>query len=321
MKNWAEEFGLINLTRLKQSDHEVSRRVADGVLRKLTAEVVMDAELYEQLPPWDRAAARAFAVGLTVDKAVVSGQAAARLWGLHTLTIEDSVSCYLPDGRTPSSPKQWPPGVVYRYGHMDPKDVHEYHGIRVASFTRFFLDIAHYEGVHAAVVVVDSARRQFPELTEEFLLDRLKAFPRYRGLTNLRRAIELSIPNSDSAQETRARIILHEAQLPGINSVQPQVRFHRGTTGRFHMVDFLINGWIIVEIDGRSKYNTGSPEELETALMAERDREKFLTNHGYMVLRIDPKQLDAPPGAECEFLRILRRALEQEPPTHLQQAA
>lgn len=87
------------------------------------------------------------------------------------------------------------------------------------------------------------------------------------------------------------------------------------------MVDFLINGWIIVEIDGRSKYNTGSPEELESALMAERDREKFLTNHGYMVLRIDPKQLDAPPGAECEFIRILRCALEQQPPAHLQQAA
>src|SRR5699024_2962505 len=51
------------------------------------------------------------------------------------------------------------------------------------------------------------------------------------------------------------------------------------------------------------------------------DREKFLTNHGYMVLRIDPKQLDAPPGAECEFIRILRRALEQQPPAHLQQAA
>lgn len=93
MKNWAEEFGLINLTRLKQSDHEVSRRVADGVLRKLTAEVVMDAELYEQLPPWDRAAARAFAVGLTVDKAVVSGQAAARLWGLHALSPAVGIAC------------------------------------------------------------------------------------------------------------------------------------------------------------------------------------------------------------------------------------
>ncbi|NLZ58586.1 MAG: hypothetical protein GX898_09880, partial [Corynebacterium sp.] len=70
------------------------------------------------------------------------------------------------------------------------------------------LDIAHYEGLHAAVVVIDSARRKYPELTEGELHRRLGAYQRYRGLRVLRRAIELSVPNSDSAQETRARLIL-----------------------------------------------------------------------------------------------------------------
>lgn len=312
MKNWGSEFGLINLTRLRQTDHEVFKQLDEGSLLRLTAEVAIDASKYQQLPPWDRATARAFAVGLTVDKAVIGGQAAARLWGLHTLTIEKSVACYLPDMGTPCSPKLWPEGVVYRYGRLDLKDIHEFHGIRVASFTRFFLDIAHYDGLHAAVVVLDSARRRWPEVTKDFLYKELKGYPRYRGLTVLKQAIELSVHNSDSAQETRARLILHEANLPEITSIRPQVRFNRGKSGRYYVVDFLINDRVIVEIDGRSKYKTDTPDQLETALLAERDREKLFTNHGYTVLRIEPKQLDAVAGAECEFLQLVRAVLHKE---------
>ncbi len=254
MRNWGQEFGLINLTRLKQSDYELNDRLLDGTLFKLTAEIAVDCAVYRGLPPWDKAAARAFAVGMTMDKAVVGGQAAARLWELATLRVEKQVVCHLPDGGIPSSPKTWPEGVIYRYGRLDTGDIREYHGIRVTSLMRLLLDIAHYEGLHAAVVVIDSARRKYPELTEGELHRRLGAYRRYRGLRVLRRAIELSVPNSDSAQETRARLILHEANLPGIRSIQPQVRFNRDRGGRFYVVDFLINGWIIVEIDGRSKY-------------------------------------------------------------------
>ena len=318
MKNWGQEFGLINLTRLKQNDHELNDRLRDGTLRKLTAEIAIDSTFYGELPPWDKAAARAFAVGMTMDKAVVGGQAAARLWELATLEVEKHVACYLPSGGTPSSPRTWPEGVIYRYGHLDPKDIREYHGIRVASLMRLLLDVAHYDGLHAAVVVIDSARRRYPELTRAELYRRLEGYRRYRGMRVLRQAIGRSVPNSDSAQETRARLILQEADLPGITSIQPQVRFNRDVNGRFYLVDFLINGWIIVEVDGRSKYNAGSPKELESALIAERDREKFFTNHGYVVLRIEPKQLN---GQEPELLRLLTDVLASGPPTHFRKAA
>lgn len=321
MRNWGQEFGLINLTRLKQSDHVFNARLRDGTLHKLTAEVAMDSAAYRDLAPWDRAAARAFAVGMTMDKAVVGGQAAARLWSLDTLEVEKYVACYLPGGGTPSSPRTWPKGVLYRYGRLDPGDIREHHGIRVVSLMRLLLDIAHYDGLHATVVVIDSARRTYPELTQGELRTRLDGYRRYRGMRVLRQAIDLSISNSDSAQETRARLILHEAKLPEITSIQPQVRFDRDRSGRFYLVDFLINGWIIVEIDGRSKYKTNTLDKLDSLLLAERDREKFFTNHGYIVLRIEPKQLDAAHGEECEFIRILRRVLEQGPPAHLRQVA
>ncbi|GAB3594330.1 hypothetical protein CFAEC_11675 [Corynebacterium faecale] len=312
MKNWGKEYGLINLTHLSYSDRHIHDQLVDGSLIRLTAEVVMSGATYRRLPPWERAAAKAFAVGMTVDKAVVGGQAAARLWGLQTLTIENAVACYLPGKKVPKSPRQWPEGVVYRYGYLSARDIREFHGIRVTGLISTVLDIARNDGLHAAVVVIDSARRQWESVTPEYLHRELEALQRRRGVPVFREAIELSVPNSDSAQETRARLILHEANLPEITSIRPQVRFNRGKSGRYYVVDFLINDRVIVEIDGRSKYKTDTPDQLETALLAERDREKLFTNHGYTVLRIEPKQLDAVAGAECEFLQLVRAVLHKE---------
>ena len=74
MKNWQEEFQLVNLTKLLHSDTETSAAISNGQMIKLTHEVAINAEKYRSLPAWDKAAARAFAVGMTVDKAVVAGQ-------------------------------------------------------------------------------------------------------------------------------------------------------------------------------------------------------------------------------------------------------
>lgn len=317
MKNWQEEFQLVNLTKLLHSDTETSAAISNGQMIKLTHEVAINAEKYRSLPAWDKAAARAFAVGMTVDKAVVAGQSAARLWGYQTLTVEKTVLCLLPERLRSKSSKHWPSGMRYKDRYLSSRDIREVHGIRVTGAFRTFLDIALDDGVVAAVVTIDSARRQNPSLTREKLMCSAESFPRHRGVKAYRQAIELSIPNSDSAQETRARLILREAKLPEIQSVQVQARFDQ-SHNKYFLVDFLINECIIVEIDGRSKYD--SPE-LNEVLMAERDREKFFLNQGYAVLRIDPKQLDPDQNGECEFIGILKNTLQKTPPEHLKQAA
>lgn len=317
MKNWQEEFQLVNLTKLLHSDTETSAAISNGQMIKLTHEVAINAEKYRSLPAWDKAAARAFAVGMTVDKAVVAGQSAARLWGYQTLTVEKTVLCLLPERLRSKSSKHWPSGMRYKDRYLSSRDIREVHGIRVTGAFRTFLDIALDDGVVAAVVTIDSARRQNPSLTREKLIHSAESFPRHRGVKAYRQAIEMSIPNSDSAQETRARLILREAKLPEIQSVKVQARFDQ-SHNKYFLVDFLINEWIIVEIDGRSKYD--SPE-LNEVLMAERDREKFFLNQGYAVLRIDPKQLDLNQDGECEFIGILKNTLQKTPPEHLKQTA
>lgn len=160
MKNWQEEFQLVNLTKLLHSDTETSAAISNGQMIKLTHEVAINAEKYRSLPAWDKAAARAFAVGMTVDKAVVAGQSAARLWGYQTLTVEKTVLCLLPERLRSKSSKHWPSGMRYKDRYLSSRDIREVHGIRVTGAFRTFLDIALDDGVVAAVVTIDSARRQ-----------------------------------------------------------------------------------------------------------------------------------------------------------------
>lgn len=81
MKDWAGHFGLVELR--KTSGHGACEN--PNGYAYLTAEVAMPLERYVALPPWEQATARAAAVALTLDTAVVAGTAAARLWGIDVL--------------------------------------------------------------------------------------------------------------------------------------------------------------------------------------------------------------------------------------------
>lgn len=303
MEDWKQKFGLIGLRHLALKDQP------QGNVYYLTAEVVIDAETYQNLPPWDKAAARACAVGMTVDVAVISGQAAARLRGLQVLEIESHVVCYLPGAKVPSSKKKWTKGVVYRSGYLRESDIETFQGMRITSLICTFLDIARYDGLDAAVVVIDSARRRWPELTKERLLEEANPFRGRAGLKVLKSAIALSVHCSDSAQETKARLLIQKARIPEIKRLLLQAPFDRPEIGTFYLVDILINNKIIVEIDGRVKYQRNSAARTEEVIIAEREREKYLSNLGYIVLRITPKQLEERTG-ESEFIRLLRQHLE-----------
>ncbi len=159
MKNWPDHFCLIQLRRLTLKDQDVLAKVADGTLRKLTKEIAMDARAFADLPPWDKATARAAAVGLTADTAVVAGPAAARLWGIDVLGHDDTTELLLPGSARPGSKKGWPPGVVYRSGFLHPDDIHSEHGRRVTRLIRTLADIARHHTLEQTVVAVDSARR------------------------------------------------------------------------------------------------------------------------------------------------------------------
>ena len=56
-------------------------------------------------------------------------------------------------------------------------------------------------------------------------------------------------------------------------------------------MDLLINGWLIVEIDGDVKYDGETYGRTDDVIRAERSREKALQNTGRVVVRVsDPRE-------------------------------
>ncbi|MDO5670319.1 MAG: hypothetical protein Q4G50_09965 [Corynebacterium sp.] len=96
------------------------------------------------------------------------------------------------------------------------------------------------------------------------------------------------------------------------------MEFVDSITGKHYFVDILINGWLVLEIDGKSKYNGEYGEDPEKVILDEREREKALQNLGTTVLRTGKKDMDDNPDGPCVMLQTVQRALHNfDPPKSL----
>lgn len=310
MRNWGKTFGLVELRKTPITDTTTAQQLADGRLIALTDEIAIPREIHTALEPWTLAAARGFAVGLTCDRAVVSGQAAARLLGLETLDIEEKVDLQLPGVNKPHGPGTWPGNVRYRSTRLPDGQIERHHGIRVTSLVRTLFDIPRFHGTRHGVIAMDSALRQTPWLTKDVLRQRLAAYPPFPGVRSVRRAIDMSTGSSGSAQETIARLILLEADLPQITSIEYQVPVRYDNGRRTFYVDILLNGWLIIEIDGANKYTGHYGDKTDEVLREERIRENILKNEGRHVLRFSPPDLKQDHNGDCAMLRAVVDTLD-----------
>lgn len=304
MKNWGKEFELVQVRKLPAADHQFWGNA--GHHTYLTAEVAVRTEKYRQLPPWEQATARAAAVGLTADTAVVAGKSAARLLEISVLDWEPVVELMYADGKQAGSR---PPGIKFRYSYLAESDVHTMHGIRLTGILRTLRDITCYHGILEGIVAIDSARRMWPALTKESLTNQLTTGPAYRGIGNVRQAIDSSVPNSGSALESKARWLLIIGEIPGVETIETQVRFHYDDQGGYFEVDILINGWLILEIDGAVKYDGSTYGRTDQVIRDERRREKELQNLGMVVTRVSNEHLQVRPDGRCGMYDLVENAL------------
>ncbi len=140
--------------------------------------------------------------------AAFSGQTAAWLHGLD-LPPCDPVEVTIPEacgipGRA---------GMVVRRAELAYQDIVERHGMRATSSVRTLADLSHRLPLIEAVVAMDMALHR-----EAVALGQLQAYlgahPRRKGVARLRRVLELAEPASESAMETRLRLLLVLAGLP-----------------------------------------------------------------------------------------------------------
>lgn len=286
------------------TDDLLTRSLADGTLTKLTPEIAVDAAWYEALAPWDRAQTRAIAHGLSADRAVIVASSAARIHKLPVLGAGQTVELCYPNGHAPNY-RTLPRGVYYRRSTLPTTDILELDGYRVTTIARTLMDVARFHGLTAGVVAMDYVMREHNR-DHDWLYQHLTEGRRYPRLNLVRQAISLSDARSESPLESQARIQLWEA---GIDDVVPQATIT--LDGTEYRLDFLVNGWIDVEIDGESKYHGAYGLDPGEAIRAERRREKLIQNAGIRVLRFGAADLRRNGDGPSRFTSDIRRVIEQ----------
>lgn len=120
--------------------------------------------------------------------------------------------------------------------------------------------------------------------------------------TRLLRRLKLVDPFAESAAETAVRVTLYQL---GITNIESQKRVVVGGKERFGDL-YLPEYNTIIEIDGNEKYTSTD------AYAAEKDREVLLTAEGFIVVRVNSKELRLP-----DFARILAAKLHVPMPRKL----
>lgn len=154
-------------------------------------------------------------------------------------------------------------------------------------------------GIEQGVVSADSALRS-AKVTKDELAAAVGSVENWPAAHKARSMLALVCAVRESVGETRCGIAL---ELAGIH-VTPQVEIRDSFGTLVARVDFLVDGTkVVVEFDGRVKFESGDPQ----VLWAEKKREDRLRRLGYTVVRIVWADLETP-GAVAAKVRAAVRA-------------
>ena len=265
-----------------------------GELVELSPRFALPRDLYMALEAYEKKWITVAAVAAGAPRAVLCGRSAARLLGMWVIPSKDEkVELMLPSGALPPKSK-WPPGVVYYRDGRLADTFAEVHGIRMTTYIRTALDIAARHGFLEGLVAVDWLLGQRLATWNELQAE-IRRMRGRKGVGTVRQVVRYAIDCSESPYESYARGLLIEAGL----AVRAQVWI-----GKFR-VDLLV-GRVIVEVDGREKYDGVTYRPVDETLRAERARENQLQDIGYLVRRVSPQELWRDPQG---FVERIRRAL------------
>lgn len=212
--------------------------------------------------------------------AVVAGRSAA--WLLGTTEAADASTPV--EVLVPRQHRFGPvTGLRIRQGVVDPDDVAVLHGLRHTTALRTAADVARWEPLPEAVVLVDLLLRR-DLVDRDGLRTRVALLGPGPGTRRAVQAVELADPRAESPQESRTRVLLVRAGFP----VVPQFEV-RDDEGRWvARVDLALPELrIAVEYDG-AWHGSG------TQLGKDRRRLNRLTQAGWLVLHLTAADLHRP---------------------------
>lgn len=291
------------LTESGVDERVLTAGVRSGVLLRLRRGAYVRASEWNSLAPWQRDQLRIDAHhASTGGHFLYSHSSSARLHGCRVWNAGPLVHVITSYANANTSS-----GADVRT-HRLPVDASEItmiqtadgREIRVTSLERTVLDCARVLSLAQAAVIGDSALRTGADLGR--LRQQLEASPLKRGRRRAERLLEALDTRSESAGETRTRLLLRSF---GMNAFEPQ--YEIPTSSGLFRADFADPASrAVVEFDGRGKYGDYKPAD--QVLLAERRRENALSEDGWVFLRLEWHQLDNPAEVRRRVLATLARA-------------
>jgi very-short-patch-repair endonuclease len=284
------------------------RAVADGLLtrrmlvgptwRRLLPDVYIHADAYQadDHRMWCDAVALRLPAG-----AAIGGLSAAYLHGVDLLPRDSPVSVTLP-GTARVRPH---PRVAVTYADLPTDDVTRFAALPLTTGVRTAFDLGRRLPRTEALVALDALLHR-KVVRPATLAGYLDGHPRWPGLTQLRELLAVAEPRTESAMETRLRLILLDAGLPPLTA-QHAVRTANGRhLGR---VDLAYPDWrIAIEYEGDHHRERPHFRRDITRLNA-------LRAHGWLVLRFTADEVSQHPGQVVTHVTAVIRERRQHRPT------
>lgn len=260
-------------------------------MRQLTASVYVEKAQWDALPGYEQEFLRCCAASRQSRKAILVGFSAARMCDVWVHSdVKPGVQVALPSGKPPSAKAQ-SPGIEYRRMAVPAEDVVERAGIR---FTNAVRSAGERSGIIAFESLLAGCSDAEADLVRQECTALMRRMKGTKGIGKARAALAKATNRSESAYETLLRLILQEHDIT----------CHAQVSIGPYRVDLLV-GDVIIEIDGRVKY-AKLPEEV---VLKQLEREDWLREQGFKVLRIRTSEIDR---NEVAVVRRVLDKLEEE---------
>ncbi len=276
----------------------------------LTPTIAIPRNIFYELKPWERFEARVLAAGIATRKAVLSGFAAAAAMGIPYLSPtkhQFKVELTLPGTTCPSAKQRWASNYRYLYTQLPQDHISSSSGLRTTTIERTYLDILILYGPTPALAFIEAAMNKY-RISTDAMIERVRSLGTNKGIKWAVALLNRAYHNVQSVFETLARVLLEDAKLPEIKSIVPQAKLRYNWPVYFP--DLLINGFLIVEIDGQVKYEKNT----EAVLLYERQRERELQRRGYTIIRFTPKEV------RNQIVKVVKQTLRRSKANAVQAA-
>ncbi|WP_059021813.1 DUF559 domain-containing protein [Mycobacterium sp. M26] len=190
-------------------------------------------------------------------------------------------------------------GIILHSDTLSDDEVWERDGMAVTSPARTAFDIGRRKGLQQAVIRID-ALIQATGLRITDVHTIAERYPRARGIVQLRRALELADPGSQSPWESKTRLLIIASGLPRPRS---QIPVHRDGCV-FARLDLGWEEWLVgVEFDGAHHWT--DPKQRAWDI----DRTAGLEALGWRIIRVSADLLmNRPDVVIARILAALRAA-------------